>query len=202
MNSEWVILGARLLVPLCAFTVLGAVALNFVAAAEGAGAVKVRRRSPVATASMLGFLLVVYVLIHQRIGEFQVPSLPAVLALSVAGAALVLIGCAVNILGRLRLGGNWANQVTVYEEQTLVTGGVFGLVRHPLYASLIWMFVGASLVYLNTAALAATLLVFVPAMRYRAAQEERLLSERFPEYKSYQSRVGRLIPRMRRRAAR
>ncbi|HEY3414258.1 MAG TPA: isoprenylcysteine carboxylmethyltransferase family protein [Armatimonadota bacterium] len=195
MSAETVIFVSRLIVPLCASLVLTAVALNFALAADS-GAVKVRTRSPVATASMLAFLLAVYVLIHRHIGDFRVFSNAISAGIAAAGAALVAAGGIVNVLGRIRLGGNWANQVTVYEDQTLVSTGVFGLVRHPLYASLIWMFVGASLVYQNGAALAATMLIFVPAMQYRASLEEQLLARQFPEYASYQTRVGRLFPRI------
>jgi protein-S-isoprenylcysteine O-methyltransferase Ste14 len=195
MNADSVVIAARWVVPVCASVVLTAVALNFALAVDS-GAVKVRKRSPVATASMMGFFFAVYVLIHQHIGLFHVHSSAITVGLAVAGAALVIAGSAVNVLGRMRLGSNWANHVTVYEHQTLVSTGVFGLVRHPLYTSLIWMFIGAALVYHNAAALAATLLVFVPAVRYRASMEERLLSQQFPEYPAYQRRVGMLFPRL------
>jgi protein-S-isoprenylcysteine O-methyltransferase Ste14 len=110
------------------------------------------------------------------------------------GTIAVVVGATVNVLGRHSLGRNWANQVTVYESQTLVTSGIFGWLRHPLYASLIWMFVGAALAYHNAAAMAAALLLFVPAMYYRSGQEEHLLSERFPEYAAYRARTGRFFP--------
>lgn len=202
-----VLMATRWVVPICASVVLAAVALNFALAADR-GAVKMRRRSPVATASMLGFLVAVYFLIHEHIGVVRLSTdqfatavaiLGGMLVTAIAGAILVVVGCVVNVLGRIALGGNWANQVTVYEDQTLVSDGVFDLVRHPLYASLIWMFIGASLVYQNAAALAATLLIFVPAMRYRASQEEFLLAKQFPEYAAYQTRVGRLFPHLWRR---
>lgn len=192
-ETQPIVLGAKWVVPVCATIVLTAVAANF--ALAGDGGVKQRKRSPVATGSMLGFLVIVYAVIHRHVGEFRTPSADAAAGLSAVGAALVIVGCIVNVLGRLRLGRNWANQVTVYEEHTLVRRGVFGLVRHPLYASLIWMFAGAGLVYWNWAALAATALVFVPAMYYRATQEERLLSQQFPEYVEYQRSVGMLVPR-------
>ena len=103
---------------------------------------------------------------------------------------LIVLGCGVNIAGRLNLGRNWANQVTIYEDQRLVTGVVYRLVRHPLYASLIWMFYGASLVYANVAAALANTLVFVPFMIYRARQEEKLLLKEFKDYAAYRARVG------------
>jgi len=57
--------------------------------------------------------------------------------------------------------------------------GIFGVVRHPLYASLIWMFCGAAIAYHNLAALGAALLIFLPAMVYRAKLEEAMLEALF-----------------------
>jgi len=191
----WFYFIAVKIVVLCVATVLAAVGWNFLRA-RLSGQVAERQRSPVATGTMLLFTFGIYWLISRQIGVLP-RSGPAIdIPVVCLGLALMVVGCAVNLLGRVRLGRNWANQVTVYEDQTLVTGGVFGVVRHPLYASLIWMFYGASLVYLNYAAVLATTLVFVPAMYYRARQEERLLEGEFSEYAAYRRRVGMFFPRM------
>lgn len=184
---------ATLAVAACVGAVLLAVLLNFLTAQ--AGGARQERRSPVATGSMLLFTAGCYLLIRRHLGALPFPPYPTHLAAVCVGLLLMAGGAAVNILGRLALGHNWANHATVYAEQTLVTSGVYALVRHPLYASLIWMFTGAALVYLNWAALLANLLIFVPMMIYRARLEEAMLAERFPEYAEYQRQVGRLVPK-------
>jgi protein-S-isoprenylcysteine O-methyltransferase Ste14 len=112
------------------------------------------------------------------------------------GLAIMAAGAVRNIVGRIDLGRNWADQVTEYRDQALVRRGAYAVVRHPLYASITWMFLGAALVYRNAVLLGATLLVFVPAMVVRARQEERLLQQRFPEYDGYRRKVGMLFPRL------
>ena len=195
----WFLFIVEKLVVLCVAAVLAAVAWNFLRA-RLSGQVAERQRSPVATGTMLLFTFGVYLLIHNHIGVLQVQLEPAIIIpVMCLGLLLMVVGCIVNLLGRLRLGRNWANQVTVYEDQTLVTGGVFGVVRHPLYASLIWMFYGAGLIYLNYAALLATTVIFVPAMYFRAKQEEKLLAAQFPEYAAYRQRVGMFVPKFQRR---
>jgi protein-S-isoprenylcysteine O-methyltransferase Ste14 len=77
----------------------------------------------------------------------------------------------------------------------MIQKGMYRFVRHPLYASIIWMFFGASFVYMNYAALLANVCVFIPAMYYRAKQEERLLAQEFPEYQAYQKAVGMFFPK-------
>lgn len=185
----------RLVAPLCGVLIFSAIALNFTRAQES-GRIARERRSFVATGSMIGFFVGVYLLIHLKLGVIATLSPNLRLMLMALGALIMLLGTGVNLLGRMRLGRNWANQATVYEAQTLVTSGVYRLVRHPLYASLIWIFYGAGLLYLNTAVLLANTLIFLPGMYYRAALEEKLLSERFPAYDSYQRHVGALFPRL------
>lgn len=188
---------ASWIITACAAGVFIAVLMNFLRAREsGTGQV---RRSPVATASMTLFFVLFYLVVHLRIGAVPVHGWNALLILTVAGLVLVVTGAIVNVAGRLDLGGNWADQVTLYDEQTLVTTGAYGVVRHPLYASLIWMFLGASIVFHNPLALALALLVFLPAMSYRAKQEEQLLEEQFSEYTSYRRAVPMFFPRFIRR---
>ena len=178
----------------CVSLVLAAVALSFVLLSRG-GARDVRR-SPVATLSMLGFLAGFYLLMHWRISEADWLGYGWRLALALAGCALLALGTAVNLAGRLNLKRNWADQATVYEDQQLVTSGVYGWLRHPLYASLIWMYCGAALAYANPAALAADLLVFVPAMYWRARLEERLLVLHLPGYAEYMKRTPMFVPKL------
>jgi len=70
------------------------------------------------------------------------------------------------------------------------------VVRHPLYASLIWMFLGGALIYANVAALVLTLGVFVPMMYVRARKEDALLREAFgTTFEAYERSTGMLFPR-------
>jgi protein-S-isoprenylcysteine O-methyltransferase Ste14 len=176
------------IIGLCALAMTLSILINFAECSRSQA--KAQKRSIVATGRMTLFFAGFYLLIRLRVGAIEVPWLPLRVALVVAGLGIIVIGCGVNIAGRLKLGKNWANQVTIYEDQRLVTDGVYRLVRHPLYASLIWMFYGASLVYANLAALLANTLVFLPFMAYRARQEEKLLLNEFKEYAEYQKRVG------------
>lgn len=178
----------------CAYAVLAAVAANFTLA-RSITQMDRKRPSPVATFSMLLFFLGLYEIIHWKIGVWNLQSPVLLLVMESVGLALVVGGAAVNIVGRFSLGGNWANHATVYADQRLVTTGLYGFVRHPLYASLIAMGVGASLAFGNWLGLVAVLFVFRIAMSRRAELEERMLEERFPEYGEYRVRVGRFFPR-------
>ena len=180
---------ASLVTSACALAVFGAVFLNFAACNRGQG-VKRERKSFVANGSMIFFFCCLYGLIRLRIGVVPVTNLALQTGMVVAGLAIIVFGCVVNIMGRLFLGRNWANQATIYDDQILVVSGVYKLVRHPLYASLIWMFYGAAIVYENVAVFLANSLIFVPFMYYRARLEEDLLAKEFKDYVAYKQRVG------------
>jgi len=182
-------LAASLVISLCVTVVFAAVLVNFIACHRADG-VKQERKSVVATGTMTMFFLFFYGLIRFQVGDVSVGNVSVRMAMAGIGLAIIVFGCFVNVAGRLRLGRNWANQATIYEQQGLVMTGVYGWVRHPLYASIIWMFYGASLVYANLAAFWANTLVFLPFMVYRARLEEALLAKEFKEYGEYKCRVG------------
>jgi protein-S-isoprenylcysteine O-methyltransferase Ste14 len=179
---------ARFAVAFATALALAAVLLNFLLA-RGRDRIKSERRSPVATATMLGFFAGLYLILRFHLGEVPVPA-------GVVGAGLALLGAGTlfNLMGRFNLGGNWGDHVVIYQDHTFVARGAYRWVRHPLYASLIWMASGASLILGNPVALAAVLGIFLPAMVYRARQEEAALIETFPGYAAYRRVTGMFLP--------
>lgn len=79
------------------------------------------------------------------------------------------------------------------DHSQLVQHGVYGIVRHPLYASLLCLGLAWALYNLSL----SHLLALVPAFLffdYKAAKEERWLTERHPEYRVYAQRVRKFVP--------
>lgn len=192
----WLEITVVVVIGLCVLAMFTSILVNF-AETWGRTQVRQRKRSLVATGTMTLFFVFLYVLIRFEVAQFHIHDLPLRVACVVVGLAIIVFGCVVNIAGRFFLGRNWADQVTIYEDQELVTRGVYRWVRHPLYASLIWMFYGASLVYLSLAAFLANSLIFVPFMYYRAKQEEELLLKEFSGYAEYRRKTGMFFPRWR-----
>lgn len=111
-----------------------------------------------------------------------------------AGAALlILIGAFLGIAGAKALGRNRTPFPKPRPGSELVRDGVFGLVRHPLYASLIHLGFGWALLWQSwiTAALS---LAMTAHLLQKAHLEEAWLRERFPGYEAYASCVKRFIP--------
>lgn len=177
------------IVPVCVAIILIAILIDFLEYHSRRKA-RVEKKSVVETGTMFLFFFGYYALLCFRIGVFLIESELVKNSLFFLGIILLIIGTLVNVLGRFSLGKNWSNQIKIYENHSFVSSGVYSFVRHPLYASLIWMFLAGALIYSNFAVLLATLLIFIPFMYYRAKQEELLLAKEFKEYGAYQKKVG------------
>jgi len=181
---------------LCVLVIITSILINFVEAKRDKP--KKEKKSIVETGTMFLFFLLFYSLIRFGIGKINIENLTIRIPLVILGLFIIILGTFVNIKGRFNLGDNWANQVKIYKDQTLITSGVYSIVRHPLYASLIWMFYAASIIYLNWAAFLANTLIFIPFMYYRTKQEEVLLKQQFKNYSDYSKRVGMFFPKLKR----
>jgi protein-S-isoprenylcysteine O-methyltransferase Ste14 len=111
----------------------------------------------------------------------------------VAGVALMIAAAGLLVAAVFRLGANLTPLPYPRENATLVTTGVYALVRHPIYASGIALGYGWALAVHGwlTLVYATALLAF---FEVKSAREERWLVERFTGYRDYQRRVRKLIP--------
>jgi protein-S-isoprenylcysteine O-methyltransferase Ste14 len=173
----------------CIFLVLVAVLIDFGEFQER-DQVRKKKKSIVETGTMFLFFLFFYYLIRFNIGRIYLSYQWLRVMMMIIGDLILIFGCWVNLKGRMVLGKNWSNQIKIYKDHYLVTNGVYQIVRHPLYASIVWMFFGASLIYVNYLSFLANIFIFVPFMYYRAKQEEGLLIKEFKDYKNYQLKVG------------
>jgi len=96
------------------------------------------------------------------------------------------------------LGRNWSPSLEIMEEHSLVTGGVYRYIRHPMYAAH-WVWGIAQVLLLqNWIAGFSMLVFFLPMYLMRVPHEEKMMLKNFgEEYRQYTSRTGRVIPRLR-----
>lgn len=77
----------------------------------------------------------------------------------------------------------------------LETGGVYAIVRNPIYSAFLFICIGALLFCRNWYVLILPPLFWIYLTVFMKLTEERWLSERFgEEYKAYSKRVNRFIP--------
>lgn len=112
---------------------------------------------------------------------------------SVVGQVVVLLGLGLGVLAVVQNSYAAAN-ITVEADQPVVSTGLYGLVRHPMYVSLLITMVGLPLALGSYWGLAGVL-VSVPIVVVRILDEERLLRQELPGYREYTTRVRyRLLP--------
>ncbi len=142
---------------------------------------------------LLKSLALLFLLIQTLFLEV-LPILTEPLPLRLAGVLIYVIGLATAVLGRIQLGDNWANieDSQILPGQSLVTRGIYGYVRHPIYVGDILLLAGLELALNSWLVLA----VLLPATIFikRALAEEALLERVFPEYETYRSRTKGFIP--------
>jgi protein-S-isoprenylcysteine O-methyltransferase Ste14 len=92
------------------------------------------------------------------------------------------------------LGDRFSGLVAIQPGHTLVTRGIYGLMRHPSYLGLLLNTLGWSLAFRSSVGLLLAALLIPPLLaRFRA--EEALLHQQFgAEYEAYCARTSRLIP--------
>jgi len=132
------------------------------------------------------------------------PASPISLVFAAVGTLLALAGALVSI---------WAIATTVRrrvildaghfvkKEHPLVTGGAYAFVRNPMYLGIILLWFGIAAAFQSRVLLVVAAAYVVPVLWFYIRAEERMmLSEFGAQFEEYVRRVGRLLPRLRRRA--
>jgi protein-S-isoprenylcysteine O-methyltransferase Ste14 len=110
------------------------------------------------------------------------------------GVVLFAAGGALRIWPVFVLGHRFSGLVAIQPGHTLVTGGVYAVIRPPSYLGLLVNSLGWGLAFRSGVGVLLTALLILPVLA-RIRAEERLLRSQFgDEYDTYCARTSRLIP--------
>jgi protein-S-isoprenylcysteine O-methyltransferase Ste14 len=110
------------------------------------------------------------------------------------GVVLFAAGGALRIWPVFVLGRRFSGLVAIQSGHTLVTSGVYGVIRHPSYLGLLVNALGWALAFRSGVGVLLTALT-IPPLVARIRAEERLLRAQFGDaYDAYRSRTSRLLP--------
>jgi len=139
----------------------------------------------------LGIVPFVYVVTHfPRFADY-----PFVPALAYLGIVVDLTYIWLFFRTHRDLGQNWSVSLDLRERHTLVTTGVYSLVRHPMYAGFWLMALGQALLLPNWIAGPAGLLGFGVLFFGRVKREEEMMISAFgDDYRDYMRRTARVVP--------
>jgi protein-S-isoprenylcysteine O-methyltransferase Ste14 len=112
------------------------------------------------------------------------------------GVLILAAGLLVFWRAHADLGLNWSPSLEIREKHELITAGIYGVIRHPMYASQWLVAVAQPLLLQNWIAGLLNVLVFIPFYFLRVRAEEQLMMETFgDQYEVYRRKVGGVIPK-------
>ena len=110
------------------------------------------------------------------------------------GVLLFAIGGALRIWPVFLLGHRFSGLVAIQPGHTLLTTGIYSVIRHPSYLGLLTNSLGWALAFRSGLGVVITALL-LPIVLARIRAEEALLGSQFgAEYEAYRARTSRLIP--------
>jgi protein-S-isoprenylcysteine O-methyltransferase Ste14 len=93
------------------------------------------------------------------------------------------------------LGRNFSIKLVIREKHTLVTKGVYRLIRHPMYASFLLWSLGQVLLLPNWITALSAVFGFCVLYFCRIGREEKLMLDQFGnDYREYMMHTKRLVP--------
>ncbi|MBE7385563.1 MAG: isoprenylcysteine carboxylmethyltransferase family protein [Leptolyngbya sp. SIO1E4] len=93
------------------------------------------------------------------------------------------------------LGKNWSPTLQVREDHTLITQGIYQVIRHPMYTA-IWLWaIAQGLLLANWIAGPSGVIAFGVLYFLRVGNEEKMMLEQFgDQYQAYMQKTKRLLP--------
>jgi protein-S-isoprenylcysteine O-methyltransferase Ste14 len=112
-----------------------------------------------------------------------------------AGSLVFVLALALFLATHRQLGRNWSQTLELREGHTLVTHGVYRLVRHPMYSAFFLWALAQVLLLQNWIAGPAGFLGFGLLYAFRVGREEELMRSAFgQDYANYEARTKRIVP--------
>ncbi len=112
---------------------------------------------------------------------------------------VVLIAAALYVFWRAHadLGLNWSPTLEIHEKHELITRGIYGVIRHPMYASQWVLAIAQPLLLQNWLVGFANLIIFIPFYFLRVQAEEKMMQDSFgDEYRNYMKKTGAVFPKL------
>lgn len=114
----------------------------------------------------------------------------------VTGLVLFAAGCALTLAAQSAMGASWRIGVDPTERTGLVTSGLFGWVRNPIFTGMVTAAAGLGLLAPTVlTAVSVVILVIAVCVQVRHV-EEPYLRDAMPGWSTYAQQVGRFVPRV------
>ncbi|KAA3620513.1 MAG: isoprenylcysteine carboxylmethyltransferase family protein [Flavobacterium sp.] len=136
-------------------------------------------------------LFALYVIDFDLFGfTFEIPNW-----LNLGAIVLGFFGAVVITFGIINMNENLTPFPTPRRNSSLISGGIYKYIRHPIYAGIMLLFLAYGLYSGSVGRLIITIILSV-VFYFKTELEEELLIERFPGYRNYKGATGRFFPKI------
>ncbi|MCP4024365.1 MAG: isoprenylcysteine carboxylmethyltransferase family protein [Desulfobacteraceae bacterium] len=191
VNQNVLFVPALIIASLSALAILTSVALKF--AFYSLQDKSLEKKCPVSTITMILVLLPFVPLVTKSIGVIKTPLILNAFFF-LLGSFLIIIATSINVIARITIERFWSDHIVIHAQHEVIDKGVFAMVRHPMYSSLIFYNLGLACIFQNHIIFLINLIFFMPMMVYRAKQEELQIFKNNKKYHAYSAKTPFLIP--------
>jgi len=187
-RNGWIFLGILFIPMFCAGIVMMAKSPELLKKRLGANEREREQKAVILSSGVMFLAAFVLAGLNYRFGWIRMPDWTVYAASAVFLAAYALYA---EVLRE----NVWLSRtVEVQENQKVVDTGLYGIVRHPMYAVTLVLFLSMGFV-LGSPLSFAVLLLYIPIIAKRIRNEEKVLSEGLAGYEEYRKRVKyKVIP--------
>jgi protein-S-isoprenylcysteine O-methyltransferase Ste14 len=112
------------------------------------------------------------------------------------GVLLTVLAVIVFWRAHTDLSVNWSPSLEIRDNHELITRGIYGIIRHPMYASQWLLAIGQPLLLQNWLAGWLNLIVFIFFYLLRVRAEEKMMLDTFgKQYREYLQKTGAVFPK-------
>lgn len=142
----------------------------------------------------MAVLIVPIISVVVPIAEYLCFSYKMVVLMLITGMIIIIAGFAVAYSANGEIGENWSAAIDKGENQKLVTSGIYGHIRHPLYLSGMLLMTGTA-VYFQSRFGGILILPCFLIINWRIGLEESKLISRFEnDYREYMKKTWKILP--------
>ena len=111
------------------------------------------------------------------------------------GLSIIIAGMILRISAILSLKKRFTTTISIQNDHSLKTDGLYSLIRHPSYTGSLISFAGLGISFGNWLSFITLMLPITVVFIYRISLEEKMLSAHFgKKYEEYKVKTKRLIP--------
>lgn len=132
---------------------------------------------------VIQFGCIIYLIINARFDHLNTLS-TTLIALSIVIGLMAVINMKLNNLNIVP---------TLKDNHQLVTHGIYRLIRHPMYTSVLLFCLAFTLTIADNQAVVVMFILLIDLI-LKSNVEEKLLSEQFDTYSNYKNKTGRFLP--------